>query len=437
MVVNLAGVADRRQPALTEVGSARCATSRVATTRVLAEAIARADGRPAFLAGNGIAYYGDHGDEVVTEASRQPRRRLHDPGDPGVAGGRRPGRRRPAPGCACCGPRRCWTGAAPPLKQLRPLFKLGLGARLGDGRQYFPMISLRDWVGAVAILAEHPTARGPFNLCCPETPTNAEFTAGARPARVHRPAFLAVAGAACSRLGAGRLRPSCSARSNAPARGPARRAATGSRTRTSTPCSPSALALTGHRRHPPPLARADQHHPAAGPPVARQRVHAVAPGRHGRPASRSVTSSTIRSVVGAPHVDAEPPASAARSPAARARRTPRSIAPVGPPGRASPACRAARAPRTSPSRHAAARARSHARSTRDRAGPVGRGRRRPLRPAGGQQRRAPRAAATATSTPTARGRSVGTDAAHASNLGRSGRRASASSTGVGIAGPVP
>ena len=54
-----------------------------------------------------------------------------------------------------------------PLKQLRLLFRLGLGGRLGDGSQYMPMVSLRDWVGAVAHLAEHATASGPFNLCCP------------------------------------------------------------------------------------------------------------------------------------------------------------------------------------------------------------------------------------------------------------------------------
>ena len=63
-----------------------------------------------------------------------------------------------------------------PLKSLKVLFSLGLGGRLGDGKQYFPMISLRDWVGGVVHLAEHDDASGPFNLCCPETPTNAAFT---------------------------------------------------------------------------------------------------------------------------------------------------------------------------------------------------------------------------------------------------------------------
>ena len=94
---------------------------------------------------------------------------------------------------------------SPPLKQMRLAFRLGLGARLGDGRQYFPMISLRDWVGAVAFLAEHDTASGPFNLCCPRTPTNGEFT-DALAAAVGRKAFL-VAPKAALKLGAGQMAP--------------------------------------------------------------------------------------------------------------------------------------------------------------------------------------------------------------------------------------
>jgi NAD dependent epimerase/dehydratase family enzyme len=67
------------------------------------------------------------------------------------------------------------------------------------------MISLRDWIAAVVLLAEHDDARGPFNLCCPETPTNAEFTkalgrAVGRPAAIPVPSFAI-------RVGAGRMSP--------------------------------------------------------------------------------------------------------------------------------------------------------------------------------------------------------------------------------------
>jgi NAD dependent epimerase/dehydratase family enzyme len=92
-----------------------------------------------------------------------------------------------------------------PLRQLRMLFRLGLGARLGDGEQYMPMISLRDWVGGVVHLAEHDTARGPFNLTAPETPTNAEFTQ-VLAAAVHRPAVV-VAPKVLLKAAAGQMAP--------------------------------------------------------------------------------------------------------------------------------------------------------------------------------------------------------------------------------------
>jgi NAD dependent epimerase/dehydratase family enzyme len=92
-----------------------------------------------------------------------------------------------------------------PLKQLRLLFLAGLGGRLGDGRQHMPMISLRDWVGATVHLAEHDDASGPFNLCCPRTPTNAEFTE-VLATELHRPSFATVPRSAL-RLGAGRMAP--------------------------------------------------------------------------------------------------------------------------------------------------------------------------------------------------------------------------------------
>jgi NAD dependent epimerase/dehydratase family enzyme len=92
-----------------------------------------------------------------------------------------------------------------PLKQLRLLFRLGLGGRLGDGKQHMAMISLRDWVDGVTHLAEHDTARGPVNLTCPEPPTNAEFTRALADA-VHRPAF-AVAPTKLLKVAAGQMAP--------------------------------------------------------------------------------------------------------------------------------------------------------------------------------------------------------------------------------------
>ena len=69
---------------------------------------------------------------------------------------------------------------------LRPLFRLGLGGRLGDGRQYMPWISLEDEVGAIVHVLTHDVA-GPLNLTGPEPVTNAEFTRAVGRA-LHRPA---------------------------------------------------------------------------------------------------------------------------------------------------------------------------------------------------------------------------------------------------------
>lgn len=203
VVVNLAGT-----PTVGNPHSASWAKelreSRVTTTHVLAEAIA-ASGRPAaYLAGNGISYYGDHGQEVVTERSdsrgdallTDVTREWQAATQPAADAGARVCILRTAP---------VMDRSAPPLKQLLLLTRLGLGAQLGDGRQRMPMISLRDWVGAVAHLAEHPDVAGPVNLCCPETPTNAEFTEALARA-VDRRSFLKVPRFAIE-AGAGKMAP--------------------------------------------------------------------------------------------------------------------------------------------------------------------------------------------------------------------------------------
>ena len=203
VVVNLAGTPTAGNPH-SEKWARELRESRVSTTRVLAEAIAASGSRPAFLAGNGISWYGDHGDQVLTEASDSRGHAL-------LTEVTREWQAATTP-ASDAGSRVCVLRTAPvmdrrsePLKQLRRLFKTGLGGRLGDGRQYMAMISLRDWLGAVVHLAEHPTAAGPFNLCCPETPTNAEFTKALARA-VHRPAAVFVPKAAL-RLGAGKMAP--------------------------------------------------------------------------------------------------------------------------------------------------------------------------------------------------------------------------------------
>ena len=173
-VVNLAGAPIAGNPH-SKKWSHEVMDSRVSTTGLLARTIAAAERPPAFLAGNGIAWYGDHGSAPVTEDSESTgdafltrvAREWEAAADEARAAGARVCVLRTAP---------VMDRASPPLKQLRLLFQLGGGARLGSGEQHMPMISLRDWIGAVSYLVESRDVSGAFNLCCPHAPTNAEFT---------------------------------------------------------------------------------------------------------------------------------------------------------------------------------------------------------------------------------------------------------------------
>ena len=149
--------------------------SRVQPTRVLAEAVAASDRKPALFSGNGSSWYGDHGSEPVDESAdtrgdallTKVTRAWQEATGPADAAGARVVVLRTAPVMDRRG------GA---LKVLTPLFRLCLGGRLSHGDQYFPVISLRDWSGAVVHVIDRESVEGPVNLCCPDTPTNAAFT---------------------------------------------------------------------------------------------------------------------------------------------------------------------------------------------------------------------------------------------------------------------
>ncbi|MGL4306530.1 MAG: TIGR01777 family oxidoreductase [Mycobacteriaceae bacterium] len=73
------------------------------------------------------------------------------------------------------------------LKRLKPLYSLGFGGRLGNGRQYFPWISLVDQIRAISFLLTDSTLSGPVNLTGPAPVTNSEFNLAFAKA-MHRPA---------------------------------------------------------------------------------------------------------------------------------------------------------------------------------------------------------------------------------------------------------
>jgi uncharacterized protein len=152
----------------------RIRDSRVEGTRLLAEAIAGLDRPPAaFLVGGAVGYYGPRGDEVLTERS--------GPGEGFLAEIIQDMEAAAAP-AEDAGARAVHLRTAPALErkaavlqlQLLPA-RLGLGGKLGSGRQWFPWIHVDDHVRAMLALLDHPSASGPYNLCAPEPVRHAEF----------------------------------------------------------------------------------------------------------------------------------------------------------------------------------------------------------------------------------------------------------------------
>ncbi|MGN2640426.1 TIGR01777 family oxidoreductase [Nocardia takedensis] len=148
--------------------------SRITPTDVLAGEVAAA-GVPTLVNASGVHYYGGGaGDRVVDETS--------DAGTGFLATLCRDWEAATAPATAA-GVRTVLVRSAAVLSRhggilqaLRPLYSLGLGGRLGDGRQYSPWISLEDEVGAIVFALTHETVRGPINAVGPAPVTNAEFS---------------------------------------------------------------------------------------------------------------------------------------------------------------------------------------------------------------------------------------------------------------------
>ncbi|MFF1823131.1 TIGR01777 family oxidoreductase [Kribbella sp. NPDC058245] len=174
--------------------------SRVTTTATLANAAAQLEKRPTLITQSGVGGYGlDCGDEILTEDSPL--------GDGFLAdvvrvweGALEPAR---AAGCRVASLR---TGVvlarkAPAFQLLTLPFRFGVGGRFGSGKQYFPVVSLTDWLRTARFVADHDTLAGPVNVTIPTPATNAEV-AHAIGAAMHRPALVPVP-AAVMRLALG------------------------------------------------------------------------------------------------------------------------------------------------------------------------------------------------------------------------------------------
>lgn len=166
-------------------------TSRAESTRALAIALAGLRQPPKdLLVASATGIYGDRGDELLDERSEPGNGFLADlcreweaAAQPAVDAGIRVVHLRFG---VVLGP-----GGA--LAKMLPLFRLGLGGRLGSGRQWMSWISLADAVSAVLFALDSnsatPALAGPINLTAPHPVTNAEFTRAFGRA-LHRPAIL-------------------------------------------------------------------------------------------------------------------------------------------------------------------------------------------------------------------------------------------------------
>ncbi len=186
-VVHLAGesIASSRW---TDAQKARILNSRVDGTTTLADAIAAAANPPGvLLSGSAIGLYGDRGDERVDETSSAAAdfAATVSVAWEAAAQGAETDRTRVA--YLRTGIVLDPSGGA--LREQLPFFRLGLGGRIGSGRQWFSWISLRDEVEAIVHLLHADDVTGPVNLTAPNPVTNAEFTK-ALGAALGRPTIL-------------------------------------------------------------------------------------------------------------------------------------------------------------------------------------------------------------------------------------------------------
>lgn len=173
-VINLAGesIAEGRW---TDDKKRRIRESRVKGTKLLGDALANLTQQPkTFICASAIGYYGNRGDELLTEASK--------PGDDFLSQ-------------VCVE----WENATAlatekgirvvntrfgiildsnggALKKMLPPFRMGVGGKIGSGKQWMSWIALADVIGALNFALVNDSLRGPVNFVAPNPVTNAEFS---------------------------------------------------------------------------------------------------------------------------------------------------------------------------------------------------------------------------------------------------------------------
>lgn len=185
-VIHLAGetIAGRWTPEK----KARIRESRTVGTRHLAGALAAAAVRPqSLLVASAVGYYGSRGDEILTEDSSPGRdflaqvaREWEAAADPAREAGIRVVHLRLG---MVLTPR----GGA--LKQMLVPFRMGVGGRIGSGKQWISWIALDDVIAVILFALENQFLTGPVNVVAPNAATNADFTRALGQA-LHRPTLI-------------------------------------------------------------------------------------------------------------------------------------------------------------------------------------------------------------------------------------------------------
>ena len=187
VVYHLAGesVAERRWSAAQKV---RIRDSRVLGTRHLVQGIVQSASRPAALiSASAVGYYGDRGDEELTESAPPAHDFLADV----CVEWEKEALAAEAAGVRVVTARTgivLGSGGGALAKMLTP-FRLGAGGPLGNGRQWMPWVHVADLARLYVHAADTPAIRGPMNAVAPNPVRNSEFTR-ALARQLHRPAFM-------------------------------------------------------------------------------------------------------------------------------------------------------------------------------------------------------------------------------------------------------
>lgn len=196
-IVNLAGepIFDGRW---SESRKKQIRDSRIILTNKLVSYIADRPVKPEVLiSGSAIGVYGNQGDNILTENSHEE----IDFAQQLCADWENTALEAENSGVRVC---RIRTGLVLDnggglLAKMLPAFKLGLGGRLGDGKQWMSWIHRRDWLAIVDLLLNNPELRGAFNATAPHPVTNSEFTA-CLAKQLRRPALLPIPASALKLL---------------------------------------------------------------------------------------------------------------------------------------------------------------------------------------------------------------------------------------------